>query len=432
MIYEIAAIGGLLLLLIFFNGAETALTGASQPLMHQLESEGSRRAGLVNRLRARKDRMLGAILLGNTLTQILASSLATSIAIALLGRGGIAAGTAATTILVLVFCEILPKTVAIRRPNRAALALVVPLRAVVWLFGPIVAAVQALVDLLLRILGVKLEAPMLPEAAIAELRGAIAIHGARGGIRDERKMLRSILDLGDVTVGEVMVHRSNLAAIDADQPIEAIIDQVAASPHTRLALWRGAPDNVVGVIHSKTLLRILRERSSDLSGLDATKLADPPWFIPESTSLLEQMQAFRRRKDHLALVVDEYGALQGVVTLEDIIEEIVGEMPNEPMGKDQPVSGVRPQSDGTYVIEGDVTIRDLNREFDWNLPDENAATIAGLLLHEARTIPDVGQQFLFHGFRFEVVKRQRNRVTSVRVTPPARTTTPPGEQRRSA
>jgi Mg2+/Co2+ transporter CorB len=432
MIYEIVAIGGLLLLLIFFNGAETALTGASQPLMHQLEAEGNRRAGRVNRLRARKDRMLGAILLGNTLTQILASSLATSIAIALLGRSGIAAGTAATTLVVLIFCEILPKTVAIRRPNRVALTLAMPLRAIVWLFGPIVAAVQVLVDGMLRIFGVKLEAPMLPEAALAELRGAIAIHGARGAIRDERKMLRSILDLGDVAVSEVMIHRSNLAAIDADQPIEAVIDQIAASPHTRLALWRGAPDNVIGVIHSKTLLRVLRERGGDLAGLDIAKLADPPWFIPESTSLLEQMQAFRRRRDHLALVVDEYGALQGVVTLEDIIEEIVGEMPNEPIGKDQPVSGVRPQSDGTYVVDGDVTIRDLNREFDWNLPDENAATIAGLLLHESRAIPDVGQQFLFHGFRFEVVKRQRNRVTAVRVTPPSRATPPTGEQRRSA
>ena len=421
MIYEIAGIAALLALLLFFNASETALTGASQPLMHQLETEGNRRAARVNRLRARKDRMIGAILLGTTLTQILASALATSIALALLGNKGIAVGTAATTVVVLIFCEILPKTLAIRRPNRVALALAPVLRFVVWLFAPLVAMVQALVDGMLSLAGVGVETPMRPEAAIAELKGAIAIHGARGGIRDERKMLRSILDLGDVTVGEVMVHRSNLAAIDADQPIEAIVDQVAASPHTRLALWRDAPENIVGVIHSKTLLRALREHPDDLASLDAAKLADPPWFIPESTSLLDQMQAFRKRREHMALVVDEYGALQGVVTVEDIIEEIVGEMPsaNEPIGKDQPVSGVRPQPDGSYIVEGDVTIRDLNRELDWALPDENAATIAGLLLHEARTIPQVGQQFLFHRFRFEVLRRQRNRVTSVRVTPPA-------------
>ncbi len=420
MIYEIGGIAVLLALLLFFNASETALTGASQPLMHQLEAEGSRRAARVNRLRLRKDRMIGAILLGTTLTQILASSLATSLALRLLGNQGIAISAAATTLVVLIFCEILPKTVAIRRPNRAALVLAPVLRLVVWLFGPVVGTVQALVDGMLSLAGIGREAPTLPEAAIAELKGAIAIHGARGGIRDERKMLRSILDLGDVTVSEVMVHRSNLAAIDVDQPIETVIDQVAANPHTRLALWRDAPENIVGVIHSKTLLRALREHPNDLATLDVAKLADPPWFIPESTSLLDQMQAFRKRREHLALVVDEYGALQGVVTVEDIIEEIVGEMPDasEPIGKDQPFSGVRPQPDGSYIVEGDVTIRDLNRGLDWTLPDDNAATIAGLLLYEARSIPEVGQKFLFHGFRFEVLRRQRNRVTSVRVTPP--------------
>ena len=389
--------------------------------MHQLEAEGSRRAARVNRLRARKDRLIGAILLGTTLTQILASGLATSIALGILGKTGIAASTAATTLVVLIFCEILHKTLAIRRPNRVALALAPILRIVVWLFAPVVAVVQALVDGMLSVAGIGRESPMLPEAALAELKGAIAIHGARGGIRDERKMLRSILDLGDVTVGEIMVHRSNLGAIDVDQPIETVIDQVASSPHTRLALWRDAPENIVGIIHSKTLLRAMREHPDDLATLDAAKLADVPWFIPESTSLLDQMQAFRKRREHLALVVDEYGALQGVVTLEDIIEEIVGELPSagEHIGKDQPVSGVRPQPDGSYIVEGDVTIRDLNRELDWTLPDEDAATIAGLLLYEARSIPEVGQQFLFHGFRFEVLRRHRNRVTSVRVTPPA-------------
>ena len=422
MIYELAAIGVLLVLLFFFNAAETALTGASQPLMHQLEAEGSRAAARVNQLRANKDRMIGTILLGTTVTQILSSALATTLAISLLGAKGIAIGTAATTVAVLIFCEILPKTVSIRRSNRAALVLAPVLRPIVWLFGPVVAAVQMIVNGMLYLIGARLEpsTSVVTEAALAELKGAIAIHGSRETIRAEGKMLRSILDLGDVAVGEVMVHRSNLAAIDADQSIETIVDQVAASPHSRLAVWRDVPENIIGVIHSKTLLRVLRERPDDLNKLEIGKLVDQPWFIPESTSLLEQMQAFRKRREHMALVVDEYGALQGVVTAEDIIEEIVGEMPgaNEPMGKDQLVSGVRPQPDGSYIIEGDVTIRDLNREFDWSLPDDNAATIAGLLLHEVRAIPEVGQKFMFHDFRFEVLRRHRNRVTSVRVVPP--------------
>jgi Mg2+/Co2+ transporter CorB len=428
MIYEIVGIVVLLVLLFFFNAAETSLTGASQSLMHQLEAEGNRSAARVNRLGERKDRMIGAILLGTTLTQILSSSLVTSLGIEYLGPSGVAVATAATTVVVLIFCEILPKSVAIRRANRIALILAPVTQFVVWLFGPVVIAVQTVVNAMLWLVGMKLEQAILPEAAIAELKGAIAIHGAGETIRAEGKMLRSILDLGDVTVGEVMVHRSNLAAIDADQPVEAIFDQVAANPHSRLAVWRDAPDNIIGVLHTKALLRILRQHPDNLANLDIGKLVDPPWFIPESTSLLDQMQAFRKRREHLALVVDEYGALQGVVTAEDIIEEIVGEMPgaNEPMTKDQLVSGVRPQPDGTYIVEGDVTIRDLNREFDWNLPDENAATVAGLLLHEVRAIPEVGQKFLFHNFRFEVLRRHRNRITSVRVAPP------PGGRRKLA
>jgi len=330
----------------------------------------------------------------------------------------VALGALATTLVVLIFCEILPKTVAIRRPNRVALVLAVPMRLVVVAIGPPVAAVQWLVDGMLRVFGVKFEGGMKAEAALAELRGAIAMHGGRGAIRDERKMLRSILDLNDVAVGEVMTHRSNMVAADADQPAETVIDQAAASPHSRLPLWRGTPDNIVGVIQTKKLLRALHELRGDIAKLDVATIADPPWFIPESTSLLDQMQAFRIRHDHLALVVDEYGALQGVVTLEDILEEIVGEMPDRPMAKGQTVSGVRPEPDGSYLVEGDVTIRDLNRELEWNLPDEEAATIAGLLLFEARTIAEVGQKFLIHGFRFEVLRRQRNKITSVRVTPP--------------
>ena len=418
MIYEIAAVIALLLLLIFFNSAETSLTGASQPLMHQLEKEGNRAAARVNKLRARKDRMLGAILLGTTLTQILSSGLSTDVSIGLLGPNGVAAGAAALTVLVLIFCEILPKTVAIRRSNRVALVLSGPMRFLVVAMAPPVIAVQWIVDLMLRPFGVGTETAVKAEAAIAELRGAIAIHGARGGIRDERKMLRSILDLQDVFVGEVMTHRSNLVAVDADQPAEAVVDAAASSAHSRMPIWRDSPDNIVGVIHTKKLLQALRAQNGDCGKIDIAKIADAPWFIPESTTLLEQMQAFRKRPDHLALVVDEYGALQGAVTLEDIIEDIVGEM-DAPVAKGQPVSGVRAEPDGSYVIEGDVTIRDLDREFEWNLPDDEAATVAGLLLFEARAIADVGQKFMVHGFRFEVLRRERNKITQVRVIPPA-------------
>jgi Mg2+/Co2+ transporter CorB len=415
MIVDIAAVAILLTLLFFFNAAETSLTVVSRPLMHQMEVEGDARAALVNRLHERKERLLGSILLGNTAVQISASAVATALAIRLFGDAGVAYGTAAMTVAVLVLCEILPKTVAIHHANRVAPAIAPVMRPVVWLLGPLIQTVQMLVDGLLRLIGVPLKTKADLEAALAELRGAIDIHASEEDVKAERKMLRSILDLGDVEVGEIMIHRKNLVMIDADQPASAILDQVTSCPYTRLPLWHEEPDNIIGVLHTKALLRALRAHQGDIDEIDVTALAAPPWFIPDSTSLIDQLQAFRKRREHFALVVDEYGTLQGVVTLEDILEEIVGDISDE---HDVLVAGVRLQSDGSYIVNGDVTIRDLNREYEWRLPDEDAATIAGLLLHEARLIPDVGQVFLFHGFRFEVLRRLRNQIVSIRLTPP--------------
>ncbi len=415
MIGEIALIAVLLLLLYFFSTAETALTVVSKPLMHQLELEGDDRAGLVNRLHQRKERMIGAILLGNTLVQILASAIATTVALKVAGDVGVAYETAIMTVIILVFCEILPKTVALHHANRLAPVIAPVMRAMVLLFGPFVQGVQMLVNGLLRLLGLHPSANPDPDAALAELRGAIDIHAAEDETGHERKMLRSILDLAEVEVGEIMIHRKNMVMLNADLPVEAVIEQATSAAYTRLPLWRGQPDNIVGVLHSKELLRALRSHGGDLEAIDPSALASPPWFIPESTSLLEQLQAFRKRREHFALVVDEYGSLLGVVTLEDIIEEIVGDISDEHYVL---AAAVRPQGDGSYIVAGEATLRDLNREFDWRLPDEDAATLAGLLLHESRIIPDVGQVFLFHGFRFEVLRRQRNQIASVRVTPP--------------
>lgn len=250
--------------------------------------------------------------------------------------------------------------------------------------------------------------------AMAELRGAIEMHAGEQ-IRQERAMLRGILELNEVEVGEIMRHRRNVVMLDAGQPAGALVDQVLASPYTRIPLWRGEPDNIIGVIHVKDVLRGVRGHAGDLDTLDIAALAVAPWFIPDSTSLLEQLHAFRNRHEHFALVVDEYGALQGVVTLEDILEEIVGDISDE---HDVAVAGVRPQPDGSFVVNGDVTIRDLNRDLDWRLPDDEAATVAGLVLHESRRIPEVGQSFMFHGFRFAVLRRQRNQLTAIRITPP--------------
>ena len=415
MILTIVAIVGLLLLLGFFGGAETALTVASKPLMHTLESEGDRRAGLVNRLYRRKERLLGSILLGNTLVNILATSLATNVAIALAGEAGIAYATAVMTVVVLIFAEIMPKTFAIRYANGVALAIAPVMRLVVLLLGPPIHAIHLLVNGLFRLCGAEATVEIDVDAAMAELRGAIEVHATPEEVREERRMLRSILDLGDVEVGEVMTHRRTMTTLDADSPSADLVAEILASPYTRIPLWRGESDNIIGVVHAKDVLRALHAVGGDEAKLDLAALASSPWFIPESTTLQEQLQAFRQRHEHFALVVDEYGTLMGVVTLEDIIEEIVGDIADE---HDVAMPGVRPQADGSCVVAGTVTIRDLNRQFEWRLPDEEAATIAGLLLHESRQIPNVGQVFLFHGFRFEVLRRHRNQVTSIRITPP--------------
>lgn len=415
MLMDIATIAALLMMLGFFAGAETALTVVSRPLMHHLEKEGDLRAALVNRLHNRKERLLGSILLGNTLVHIGASAMATSVAIGWFGDPGVVYATGFMTVVVLIFCEILPKTFALQHANAAALMIAPIMRIFVAIAGPAIHAVHLFVDQILRLFGARAARETDIEAELAELRGAIEVHASEEEVEEERKMLRSILDLGDVEVVDVMVHRRAVFTVNADlSPVE-IVDSILHSSFTRVPLWRGDSDNIIGVVHAKDVLKAVRNAEGGLHDLDVAALATPPWFIPDSTTLLEQLQAFRQRREHFSLVVDEYGALQGVVTLEDILEEIVGDISDE---HDVAVAGVRPQTDGSYVVDGKVTLRDLNREFDWRLPDDDAATIAGLLLHESRQIPQVGQAFLFFGFRFEVVRRHRNQLTSLRLTPP--------------
>ncbi len=411
----VAAILLLVVLSAFFSGSETALTVASRPLMHQLAQNGNGRARLVNSLRARADELLATILLGNNLVNILASALATSVLVTLFGDVGVIYATLAVTFLVVVFGEILPKTIAFQRADKVALVVAPVINGVIIALAPITRAIDLLLRPVVRGVAGRREVPRLGPSS-EELRGAIELHAEEGAVvRDERAMLHSVLDLGEVTVEEVMVHRRNVTMIDADEPPAAIVTQVLASPYTRIPLWRGEPDNIVGVIHVKELFRAVKAGDGVLEGLDVAELAVKPWFVPESRTLMDQLQAFRRRREHFALVVDEYGSLMGIVTLEDILEEIVGDITDE---HDVTVPGVVRQPDGSYVVQGTVTIRDLNRELDWKLPDEDAVTIAGLVLYEAKRIPDVGQAFLFHGFRFEILRRQHHQITLIRVTPP--------------
>lgn len=415
MIITTIAIVLLLFLSAFFSGSETALTTTSRAVMHQMEQEGNPRAALVNKLVARREQLIGTILLGNNVVNVLSSALATSVLITAFGEAGVAYATMVMTVMILIFGEILPKTFALRHANATALVAAPMVNFLVLVLSPPVMVVQMVVRLSLRLLGADKAGGMDSAAMMAELRGVIDLHDAHD-VKDERAMLRSVLDLADVTVGEIMTHRKSIESIDCDQPAATVVDAVLGSPYTRIPLWRNKPDNIVGVLHAKALLRAVRAHESEMGQLDVAGVASPPWFVPDSTTLQEQLQAFRDRREHFALVVDEYGTIMGVVTLEDILEEIVGDITDE---HDVAVSGVRPQPDGSYVVDGDVTLRDLNREFNWRLPDVDASTIAGLVLHETRRIPEVGQIFRFHGFRLDILRRQRNQITAVRITPPS-------------
>jgi Mg2+/Co2+ transporter CorB len=404
-----------LLLSAFFAGSETALTASSRASMMRLEKHGNRRAGLVNRLLAQRERLLGALLFGNNAVNIAASALATDVLLTWFGHAGVVYATVVMTIIVVVFAEILPKTAAFNAPDRIALLVARPMNGIVKVLGPVLMAIEALVRWLLKHIGMTVGEDQQVLSAREELRGAVDLLHDEGDVETlDRDMFGGVLDLRELAVSDVMIHRTNMITLNADDPAEDVVNAVIASPVTRLPLWRGNPENIVGVLHVKDLLRALHAVDGDASKVDIAGLLTPPWFVPEQRPVSEQLKAFRRRKTQLALVVDEYGEVEGLVTLEDILEEIVGDITDE---HDVAIPGVRRQPDGSVNADGAVPIRDLNRVMGWNLPDQEATTVAGLVIHEARSIPEVGQSFTFHGFRFRVLRRERNRITALRIQP---------------
>ncbi|MGY6535025.1 MAG: HlyC/CorC family transporter [Pararhodobacter sp.] len=419
----IGAILALLVLSGFFSGSETALTASSRAKLRAQADKGSRGAAQALRLTEDSEKLIGSVLLGNNLVNILAASLATALFTRLFGDSGVALATLVMTLLVLIFAEVLPKTYAITNPESAAARVSAPIRLVVLLLAPLVHAVRLLVQAILRLFGVRTD----PDGAVLsyheEIAGTLALGHYEGAVdKADRDRLLGALDLGHRTVEEVMLHRSQIETVNIDAPIAEIIAQCVNSSHTRLPAWKDDPENIVGVIHSRDLMRDVHRLVVDaggdfnaVAGLDLMAVAREPYFVPETTPLDEQMRQFLHQKRHFALVIDEYGALLGLVTLEDILEEIVGDIEDE-HDEDMPDPILR-LPDGTIQVDGAMTIRDLNRAMDWLLPDDEANTVAGLVIHEAQMIPEAGQIFRFKGFRFEVVERAENRLTRLRIRP---------------
>ena len=399
----------------FFSGSETALTAVSRARLMSYEKNGDARAGVVQRLIEKKDRLIGALLIGNNLVNILASSLATTVLLGIFGQAGVVYATIAMTIIVVIFGEVLPKSVAIARPDSFSLAIARPVSAVVTILGPLTRVVNWIVRRILALFGMSLDSGASLLTAHEELRGAVEVLHREGAlVNADRNRLGGLLDLHELEVSDVMIHRTSMRQVNADDAPAEIVRQILESPHTRLPVWQGHYDNIIGVVHAKDLLRALNEVGNDPDRINIRKICAQSWFVPETTSLQDQLNAFLRRKSHFAIVVDEYGEVEGLITLEDILEEIVGNIADE---HDVDMQGVTTEADGSVVVDGQVPIRDLNRALDWNLPDEEAVTIAGLVIHESQSIPEERQAFTFFQKRFTVLKREKNRIAKLRIRP---------------
>ena len=415
IILSFIAIIVLIALSAVFNGSETALTAASRARLHSLEEDGNDKAKLVNKLLASPERMIGTVLLGNTLVDVLAAALASNLAVRLYGEVGVAYATAIMTLLIVIFAAVLPKTYALAYADRAALLVAPVMRVVILVLTPATRAIEFVVRQFLRMTPGKEDDAANILAAHEEIRGTIDLQAKEGAVTKEAaEMLGGVLDLRDLQVSDIMVHRTKMDTVSVDEPPEKIVAEILKHQNSRMPVWKDEPENIVGILHTKDLFAALGRLGWDTSKLEIMSFATEPWFVPDTTSVKEQLNQFLKKKAQMALVVDEYGEVQGLITLEDILEEIVGQIADE---HDTQETHIRPQADGTVNVDGTVAIRDLNRQMDWDLPDEEATTVAGLVIHEAQIIPEPGQVFKFHGYRFEVRVGDRNQFPELLITP---------------
>ena len=412
IIFSIIAIAVCIGASAFFAGAETAVTGISKARLFSLIQDGDPRAKKIGELHKNKESLIGALLLGNSAVHILGSALAAGLAIKLWGEDGVFYASGIMTVVVVTFGEVLPKTYAILNSERVSLRVSYILWIICWVLRPFVRVVQWIDYPFLRMLGVHDGKDKSLVSGTDEIRGAIAMHHQEGEVeKGDRDMLGSILDLSTRNLSEIMIHRSQVASIDFSQEPDAIISEAIAINHSRIPLWSDNPENIIGVLHFKDLLRLVRSQKVGITREMIRRIAQKPWFVPETTNLADQLTAFREQRRHFTCVVDEYGGWLGIVTLEDIIEEIVGEIDDE--HDPRAIAEIMPYGDHAHRVAGTVTVRDINRALDWDLPDQYAATVAGLVLHEARVIPDENAVFEFFGYRFTIAEKRVNQITQL-------------------
>jgi Mg2+/Co2+ transporter CorB len=401
----------LLLLSAFFSASETGITAASEAKIHNLKNDGSKAAGRVSELQKQGDKLISTILIGNNIANTALTAMVTACTYHYLDEDAVYYTTIIIALVIIIFAEVLPKTIAINNPEKVALLFSIPLYYLIKIFTPINLLVKKIVGVFTWIMRIhKIKDDFDGKET---LRGAIELHHDEGDVyKDDKDMLGAILDLAHTEVSDVMRHRKDMEVIDINQSNENFIKAVTNSTYSRIPVYDGNPDNIIGIIHTKTLMRAINS-ATEASKLEIKKILKDPWFVPETTTLKEQLMAFRERHQHFALVVDEYGSILGLITLEDILEEIVGDIEDE---FDVDFHIITDNNDGSYTIDGSLPIRDLNRELDWDLPTDGASTIAGLIIDEAEIIPSISQIFNFHGYRFEILKKKRNQITKIKIS----------------
>ena len=412
----IGSIFGLIILSAFFSGSETSLTSASKPRMHNLARTGKKNAKIFEELFKNKEMLICTILFANNLVNILASAIATKILIELTNNEGILYATIIMTLMILIFGELIPKTLALSKADQFALKIAPFMKVLVYILYPLTVTLNFVATSILKIFGVNylnFKKEEVSEKREEELRGAIDLHGDDSS-KDEKNMLKSILDLDDITVGSIMIPRKDIFSLPSNIKYNELITKLNNSPHSRIPIWEKNPENIIGIFHIRKLIEI---KVDEPKTFNIKSLCQKPWFIPESTRLDNQLLEFKRRKEHFSIVVDEYGEFLGIVTLEDIIEEIVGEIDDEHdvLKISKGSEDIKSISGKTYLVKGNVTIRELNKELNINIPVSNASTVAGLVLYESRTIPKKGQVFSFFDLKFEILSKKNNQITLVKI-----------------
>lgn len=400
----------------FVSGSETAITGASKAHLYHLAKKGDVKAKKVIALQEKMTTTIGTILVVNQMVVYFIPIITTLFAVKYLTVAETTIMQAITAILLVIYAEIFPKMLAIQFTSKYALFIAPFVSGVVVILNPIISILEYCAKLTLRIIGIKIGSGNFVNKSDEELRGAIEMHSSGGDEEELQKkgMLKSILDLEDISVNHIMVHRKNLRTIDASLPIEKIAEELMNCQFSRIPLWKDNPENIIGILKTKTFFRAMQINKGKFDNIKISNLMSVPWFIPETTHLLDQLNNFQKKREHFAVVVDEYGDLMGCITLEDILEEIVGDIGDE---YDTVATGMKMQPDGCVVIEGSTPIRDINRQFDWHIPEEETATIAGYIMHELRKIPDIGQVYVLSDYKVEILRRQRNQIGLVKISP---------------